>query len=179
MIERGDSGSTLLTHDPAGAYIVGRGGKPKVLDVGLRERGVFLELANAQPTMEGALSFTAKWGQLDFGEHQLLSEFLSVRESMNWSLQLSKAAQRKALWGHSYGSLMIDRDEKGRLVLRPHALVQFCWLERLHALDGWIDITQCQGCGAYLRLPHQKGRPKKTCSNACRQLVYRRKREDP
>jgi len=169
-------GRTILTSEPGGTYIVARGGKPKSYDIGLREHDVFLELANTPHTPEGALAFTNKWGDLYPSGELHLSEFLETRHSMAWSLTHSDATVKRSFRGFNFASLKIELEKRG-IVLRARTLLQFCWLERFHALEGGVDIYRCAACGTFLPIPKQ-GRPKKYCSNACKQAMFRKSKRN-
>jgi len=168
-------GRTILTSEPGGTYIVPRGGKPKSYDIGLRERDLFLELANTPHTPEGVLDFTNKWGLLYAIGEQPLSSFLETRQSMEWSLTHSDATVKRSFRSFDFASLKIELERRG-IVLRARSLGQFCWLERFHALQGGVDIYRCAGCGTFLPV-HKQGRPKKYCSNACRQAQFRKNKK--
>ena len=168
-------GRTILADEPGGTYIVARGGKPKSYDIGLREHDVFLELANTPHTPEGVLAFTNKWGLLyAFGELPL-SAFVETRQSMEWSLTHSVATVRRSFRSFNFHRLKIELEKRG-MVFRALGLSQFCWLERFHALEGGVDIYRCAACGTFLPI-HKQGRPKKYCSNACKQAVFRKNKK--
>jgi hypothetical protein len=178
LVEREKRGSTIIAEQPAGVYLVPRSSSLRVYEAGLREHDIFLQLANADPTPEGALAFVAKWGLPDrFGERSpetLLEEFQAIRESFAWSMTASAMAVRRALQEHNFGSLQILW-AKNRLVLRPFTLIQFCWLERQQALDGGADVARCLECGTFLPMNFKKGRPKDYCSDACKQRHWRKR----
>lgn len=176
LVEREERGGTILTHSPAGTYIVPRGGKRSLLDVGLQDHDIFLDLANAPTTHDGVLAFTNRWGQLAKGDEQAVSEFFAIQQSMAWSMTAPVSKVRQALRKKdALGSLKIDLEGK-HLALLANALVQFCWLQRLHALDAGADIARCPECKLFLPNRYKPGRVKKHCSNACKQRLYRRNR---
>ena len=109
LVERRARGSTILTEQPAGSYIVPQGGEPRIYEVGLKQTEITVDLANAS-TQESAVAFADKWGLPDQPYRQrhdaksgigemAVQNFLAVRERLAWSMGASAAAVKKWLLG--------------------------------------------------------------------------------
>jgi len=159
-----------------GLYIVPRGEPIKGLDIALREHDVFRDLANTEPTPNGALSFTHKWGLLRSGGELSVHEFLKTRTKMEWSLDETGATLTRGKSNYYFGSLCIAK-EKGNIVFRACELSQFCWLERFQALEGKVDFSRCRNCTTFLPID-KLGRPQLYCSDRCKQAFYRKGKRD-
>ena len=120
----------LLTLErKAGEYIVPRGKRIEVYEMGLRGEDIFVELANAS-NREGALRFVNNWGLLlDPQYPEDLDGFLHVAREMANTLPSASTAFFK---GRQYPPLNVQVDGR-QMILRPTNLQEHCWLQRLHA----------------------------------------------
>jgi hypothetical protein len=173
--------------------IVPLGGERRTYEARLLEHEIFRHLANSarRPGSAGVLEFVNKWGLLGneggreslerfLSRRDLLLEFMSAKQKSDFSSRLRREL-RGAMgpWpnlGPLYTQLVFKRG-RPRIFLQASSLLQFCFLEFLHAIDGNVDLTSCDACGELLPI-HRQGRPKRYCDDACKMAAWRAKHGD-
>ncbi len=169
-------------------------------EVGILERSIFIDLAEADATPEGALAFTNKWGSLTESVFDLNVFYVGRLEIRN-AIEAGKRGAT-ALVRHLQAPPMADFMDGGKyypfkdgvgslntnfdwrrhgkkfsqpaLFFEANDLLQFCMLEVVHTVMGGMKISKCGVCGTYLHIP-QNGRPPLYCKDACKQQAYRRR----
>jgi hypothetical protein len=158
------------------------------------ENRLFLELANAPRTVEGALAFVNKWGappdpdQLGGGRLALQS-FYNMAATIRGAVRLARRDPIDAIeqlgrtrdWKPGvqltlrFGRLL--GDSTPRIYLDAADLFEFCKAEFMQMLEGGAEIRDCGNCGTLLALG-RVGQQPSYCSDRCRVAMHRKNKRE-
>ena len=152
--------------------------------------GLFLELANAPDTIEGALAFVNKWGvpYSDSRSGELaVRSFHRMADMMRNAVHLAKLDPAAAVerlgrtraWKPGVELTLrfgrLPGDTTPRIFLDAGDLFDFCKAEFLQLLEGGTEIRDCGNCGTLFTIGRVGNQPV-YCSDRCRVAMHRKKK---
>jgi hypothetical protein len=186
-LERSAYTGTLLDTTEPTVMVCPCGGKTRQYDIALGDMPIVLDLLEMPETEEGILAFAKSWGVLS-GKTCPLDEFVQTRRQIdriyrsNWKhRELLAALENKKITSISAEVARRGRGKDLEVLWYARNLREFCWLEVLADLGGTSDIAICSACGRFFGHSSRMGRAPTYCSDACKQVSYRKrqKRQKP
>jgi hypothetical protein len=181
--------SKIIAMQRSGGWrLVRRGGvleKYRLSDLESRERGkpAFTEFANIGQVAGGLdrerlIAFANSYGMPSYDVSSAL-DLEEVADSVHGMRRILGAiiSGKATDWrlGRVAGSPEYYIDSEGHFGVQPRSLPAFMWLQLMLARQQGIEIKRCVACGNFMAPKSEK---RDTCSDACRQKIYRRRDEN-
>ena len=160
---------------------------------------LFMELADTDPTPEGATGFINKYGppmvdhvfktmppadlwlvlEAAKAVKSIVRSWERYRETRNTQTFLRRLRSEPSLRHASFTIHLkqASEDDKLSMVLVPNDLLAAIWLQLAQAITKNYGFRQCDECLTWFEVAPGKGRPEKRfCSNACSMRAYRKRK---
>ena len=186
-------GSQLLARESPEWRLQSRGALRYFYVYGLIAR-VYLDLANVEPTLQGALEFTNLWGPLNREssgkeEHMQSAEgVLNLRANIVKILELidkedfrsiQKHIPLKGIGHYAIGMSLWPNENIPTLYFETENLRSFIWAELMQSVSARVFARQCGFCGAFFQIGTKTGKNSHAqfCSSNCRVADHRARKK--